>query len=394
MNRLLLRNYISEYEKKFNDISWREIYKWRAVKQFQDNWNPDADDFPAMLTLSLSKTYNLMDAGNYWPRRMILGIAEKQPESVKNAFLALFDEENDALERIECFQKDIDRLSIRLFPGKKSYQDYRAVLVYLNLKYPEVYFFYKYGMFKVFCEKVECDFVPRMGKSSVVQYLELCKTIREEIRSNNNLLKLHKGRIGDSEYFDAESNILTQDFIYATKEYLDLGEKPVPTLKPNLTLTTIPFEPSTKTYLLKGSFSDYVARQKRNKVIGDQGEEFVLQYERDRCQPKYKNKIVPSSKQEGDGLGYDILSFDDNGHKKYIEVKTTTGGVGRSFFITGAELERSKKEGNNYYLYRLYNFDAKKMTANFLVLRGDLSGYCINAVEFEVIPKELKIEKE
>jgi len=49
MNLDLLRAYISEYEKNFSAISDQEIYKWRAVKQFKDNWNPDAEDFAGML---------------------------------------------------------------------------------------------------------------------------------------------------------------------------------------------------------------------------------------------------------------------------------------------------------------------------------------------------------
>ena len=93
MNRDLLREYISEYKKNFDAIHREEIYKWQAVKQFQTSWDPDADDFAEMLSVSLSETKNLMDSGNYYPRGMIVENAQNTPYAVKEAFLDLFDED-------------------------------------------------------------------------------------------------------------------------------------------------------------------------------------------------------------------------------------------------------------------------------------------------------------
>src|SRR5687768_13847740 len=148
MNLEILRRYISEYEREFSRIHDKEIYKWRAVKQFQDNWDPNAVNFAAMLSLSLSKTHNLMAAANYLPRRMIINNAKSNPKAVRKLFVDLFDEENDVFERILSFQDGIAEINSRKFPGKNSYQDTRAVLVYLNLRYPDNYYFYKFEMFK------------------------------------------------------------------------------------------------------------------------------------------------------------------------------------------------------------------------------------------------------
>jgi len=388
MNQELLQNYIFEYEREFARIHDEEIYKWRAVKQFQATWNPDAADFADMLASSLSKTKNLMAAGNYWPREMIIRIAKKQPQSVRKMFINLFDEEIDLLERIDLFQKGSEDLNASLSVDKNDFQDHRAVLVYLSLRFPEIYYFYKFEMFKVFCEKMGYEYKPKKGlKSNIVQFLELCKTVRDEIRSNNNLLKLHKNRLGENEYYDADSNILTQDFIYAVTKHLTLSKSPESAIKPSLNLKEINIEVSKKEYQLKGSYTDYASKQKRNKHWGDLGELWVLRYEKDHCSSEFVNKISHASKSEGDGLGYDILSYDQNGHEKFIEVKTTTGNLNRPFFITGAEWQRSKKEPEKYFLYRLYNFNEKNKTADLLIIKGDLSKYCINPTEFEVIPK-------
>lgn len=390
MNRDLLRRYISEYEKEFVNIHNKEIYKWRAVKQFQDAWNPVADDFSEMLALALSKTDNLMAAWNYFPREMIVRLANERPQTVKDLFLDLFDEETDLLERIDSFQKKIKGLNENFVQYKNHYQDDRAVLVYLSLRFPETYFFYKFKMFKAFCEKVDAGFEPKIGrKSNIVQFLETCQMVREEIRPNNHLLKLYTKRIGDAEYFDEGSNILTQDFIYAVTKYLSIDEKILPIIRPGLNLQVESFEVAPKNYPFKAKYVDHVARQRRNKRIGDLGEQIVLQDEKERCPADLIKQIDHSSKSKGDGLGYDILSFDEKGNPKFIEVKSTTGGRDRPFFVTGAELARSKKEGSNYFLYRLYNLNERSLTADYFIIRGDLSEYCTNPIEFEVILKPI-----
>jgi hypothetical protein len=40
------KNLITLYKTHFKKIHNEEIYKWRAVKCFQENWNIKAKDFP------------------------------------------------------------------------------------------------------------------------------------------------------------------------------------------------------------------------------------------------------------------------------------------------------------------------------------------------------------
>lgn len=55
-----------------------------------------------------------------------------------------------------------------------------------------------------------------------------------------------------------------------------------------------------------------------------------------------------------DSYGYDIISFDDDGTKRYIEVKATRSNVGvANFFFTANEL-RAAQETKNYYNYMVY----------------------------------------
>nr|WP_256595980.1 DUF3883 domain-containing protein [Pseudomonas sp. RW407] len=73
---------------------------------------------------------------------------------------------------------------------------------------------------------------------------------------------------------------------------------------------------------------------------------------------------------QGDGAGYDILSFERDGQSRFIEVKTTNSGIASPFLVSHNELEFSKEAGNQFYLYRVFRF---RNEPRLFTLRGDLS---------------------
>lgn len=59
---------------------------------------------------------------------------------------------------------------------------------------------------------------------------------------------------------------------------------------------------------------------------------------------------------DGDGAGYDILSFDPDGNDRLIEVKTTNGWERTPFHITRHELAVAEDRRSDWRLVRLWNF--------------------------------------
>ena len=92
LNKDKLATLLSEYKADFSARWKNENYKWVAIKTFQDNWNIDAKNFYEMLKASLSKTGNLLASAGFFPAKMILLFAEKNPEQVHKMFKNLFDE--------------------------------------------------------------------------------------------------------------------------------------------------------------------------------------------------------------------------------------------------------------------------------------------------------------
>lgn len=383
MNKQILRQYIEDYKLCFERVNQQEIYKWKAVKCFQDNWNIEAPNFLEMLSKSIRLTQNLLKSGQYFPLRMLEHYATQRPEELRQLFRNLYDEESDIYQRIEDFISGTEAINSNLFPGKNTYQDHRAIIVYLTLRYPERYFFYKFEMFKQFSERLDITYRPIRGHiENIGHFNSLCEIVRYELSNDQELLQLHKDRITAECYNDINLNILTQDFIYAVARHLNQQ-----TLLPVTTtfrtaneVSATNLSISTDQLTFRGRTVNFIQNNIDNKRIGDLGELWVLKYEieklRQTGQHNLIDKIKYTAKDEGDGTGYDIQSFDRNGQKIYIEVKTTKGGKNSTFYVTRTELERSKIEKENFYLYRLYNYNEENDTADIFIIQGDLTNLC------------------
>jgi Domain of unknown function (DUF3883) len=104
---------------------------------------------------------------------------------------------------------------------------------------------------------------------------------------------------------------------------------------------------------------DAAERDQRNRNLGLKGEELIFHSERSRLaieNPKLVEKIRWVSKEDGDGAGFDILSFDKSGQERLLEVKTTVGGRTTPFYISRNELSLSRERPLEFRLIRLYDF--------------------------------------
>ena len=136
-----------------------------------------------------------------------------------------------------------------------------------------------------------------------------------------------------------------------------------------------------------GRHIDYNALQAKKNKIGELGELIVYNYVCDQNSAAgIERKPVHVSKDEGDGLGYDIRSWNKEGIEVHIEVKATRGNTKDGFRITPAEVEASKAEGCIYQIYRIYDLDPVKGTAKLCIYDGP-----INEQKFALVPTEYEV---
>lgn len=123
---------------------------------------------------------------------------------------------------------------------------------------------------------------------------------------------------------------------------------------------------------------DYLEREAQNQSLGLAGEKFILQFEHWRLiqlgKPKLADKVEHVARTQGDGLGYDVLSFESDGAERLIEVKTTTFGRDTPFFVSRGELALSHQAKEQFHLYRLFEFRKSPRLFN---LMGSLDQHCL-----------------
>ena len=129
---------------------------------------------------------------------------------------------------------------------------------------------------------------------------------------------------------------------------------------------------------------NYLERESRNASLGAAGEALALKVEHRRLwdagHKQLAEKIEHVSRSQGDGLGYDILSFETDGRERLIEVKTTSFGAMTPFFASKREVVVSEERAQNFSLYRVFEF---REAPKIFILPGSLRDSCdLDPVQF------------
>lgn len=107
-------------------------------------------------------------------------------------------------------------------------------------------------------------------------------------------------------------------------------------------------------------FYDPAKRDAKARKLGEAGERFLYIAERNRLSSEGRDDLAGKvrwvSKEDGDGAGYDILSYTRNGGRRLLEVKTTNGPITTPFWISRNELDVSEENRDVYRIARLYQF--------------------------------------
>jgi hypothetical protein len=105
---------------------------------------------------------------------------------------------------------------------------------------------------------------------------------------------------------------------------------------------------------------DPVERDARNRALGRAGEAFVVDLERARLAAsdcmRLADKVRWVSAEDGDGAGFDVLSFDVSGRERLVEVKTTNGAARTPFFLSRNEYDMARERPKDYHIYRVHLF--------------------------------------
>ena len=153
--------------------------------------------------------------------------------------------------------------------------------------------------------------------------------------------------------------VVATKFATSHKSYVTAAEPPTLWIAPPPTQANEP--PPVEPFLMAeiGRKYDVAERDERNRALGEAGEHLVFHHEKSNLlalgRADLAARVEWTSKVIGDGMGFDIKSFDETGASKFIEVKTTNGWERTPFHISRNELACANENRDCWHLYRIWN---------------------------------------
>lgn len=227
-----LHELINRYETELDTLygpSHDELFKWRAVKTWQDAMDPSNKTFATFADRfkATKKALNyLVDGQSSAPCAAIISLNQKEPETVENLFHGLFA---DTAGNIDLLQQHMDQfvascrqLCQKYYPTYTHYNvDRHAASVFLAMDNPSVHFIYKAKAALLMADTIAYDLPIGTGsKFSLSNYYKMCVKIASALQDHKSLLGKHFAMLDESKhYIDNSLHLMVYDLIYCNKAY-------------------------------------------------------------------------------------------------------------------------------------------------------------------------------
>ena len=232
MNLDNLHELINRYEAKLDklyDKNNDELFKWRAMKTWREEWFKPVESFPSFAErfTAARKDFSLfIDNSRMHPSSGVLKLWEKEPETVEHLFTdVLFgDAHGDAAaaqDLMDTFLDKYEKLRQKYYPGNWSYkQDRHSASVYLAMNDPDFHYVFKSSEALTMAKYVDFGFSIGAGASfSLVNYYRLCDEIVAVLKEHESLLEKHFAMLTDACYNDQSLHLLAFDLMYCCRTY-------------------------------------------------------------------------------------------------------------------------------------------------------------------------------
>lgn len=223
----LIDRYESNLEMLYGSVH-DELFKWRALKTWQEQWFKPADHFASFSERfqAAKKDFDLLtDNSRMHPCSGVIKLWEKEPETVEWLFnKVLFAESNSTeqtQEHMDNFLDEYERLRQKYYPGNWSYKhDRHSASVLLAMNQPDVNYIFKSSEAMTMAKYT--DFGLEIGSGahfSLPNYYRLCEEIKEVLKTHKSLLDKHFERLTDHCYRDESLHLLVFDLMYCCRTY-------------------------------------------------------------------------------------------------------------------------------------------------------------------------------
>jgi 5-methylcytosine-specific restriction endonuclease McrA len=231
-----IADYVGSYvEHVLKDLAFYqkdEGYKFEAVATFQKEFNLKSKNWLSMIERALKDASNLVQSGQYFPKRMLLHYIQTDEKFVRKEFQNLLEGKENIVRRIDDFIYNFQKKFQPSGRYKQSYFDYRFLSFFLASYKPDKYFYVKSSDYKKFAKQIRFD-LDTSGKEPGEKYrefAELAEITREALRVNDEFKEVHQKIVSKFDFKDPDLSWGTYDFIFNVsrerwKEKIVIGEK-------------------------------------------------------------------------------------------------------------------------------------------------------------------------
>ena len=233
MNLDNLHELINRYEQKmpllYDEKTNDELFKWRAMKTWQENWYKPADAFKSFVdrfNASRKEFSLIIDNSRMHPSNGVVKLWEKEPETVEHLFRdVLFADPHGDVSAVQNsmdrFLTEYDELRQRHFASNWSYkQDRHSASVFLAMVDPSFNYIFKSSEAAAMAKYIDFGFNIGAGMTfSLPNYYKLCDAIVEAIGEHKDFWKKHCDYMDARHYRDESKHLLAFDLLYCCRTY-------------------------------------------------------------------------------------------------------------------------------------------------------------------------------
>ena len=232
MNTDNLHELIDRYEAKIDkiyDSDHDELFKWRAMKTWRDEWvKPEStfSSFAERFTAARRNFSLFIDTARMHPSSGVIKLWEKEPETVEHLFRDVLFEDvgrniSATQDRMDIFLDEYEKLRQEYYPRNWSYkQDRHSASVFLAMNDPDFNYVFKSSEAHTMAKYI--DFGLSIGAGAFFRldnYYHLCDGIVSALKEHDSLLEKHFSRLTDKCYWDESLHLLAFDLMYCCNTY-------------------------------------------------------------------------------------------------------------------------------------------------------------------------------
>ena len=255
----LINQYEENIETLYND-EHDELFKWRAMRVWRDEWfrpTSDFDTFADRFSAAKREFLLFTDNSRVHPSSGVIKLWGKEPETIERLFSEVLfaDAQGDVSivqDNMDRFLVEYENLRCKYYPGNWSYkQDRHSASVYLAMNDPDFNYVFKASEALSMAKYLDLGLSIGSGENfSLPNYYRMCDKIVEALKEHDTLLEKHFNLLTEEHYKDRSLHLLAFDIIrccYAYHYYnslaLPMKEKKV---RKNTTAEPLSFEESKR----------------------------------------------------------------------------------------------------------------------------------------------------